>query len=84
MDLSALDLHTLPLLLRDEMLVHQIGLLKVQIGLLAGDSPLEALPDEEPVEVEHFRVPPHSVPIRCDVRDFAWKVGWFFALSTCY
>ena len=60
------------------MLRHQIERVSKEIAQLEeelGEFGRSKADAEEYIEVNHFKVPPNSIPIRCDVRSFDWKVS---------
>jgi hypothetical protein len=77
-DVERLDLSTDPCLLHTGMLIHNITRVAEEIAQLEediGDNTLGENRPENYIEIEHFKIPPHSIPIRGDVRAINWKVN---------
>lgn len=75
-----IDLHSDPKTYLDDTLEKQIALIESEIqsleNELGGEGTTRAKDSKsiEFIEIEHFKIPEHAIPIRCDVRIFPWKV----------
>merc|ERR1712232_667273 len=74
-----IDLHTNPRILTSEVLHNQINLLDNSIDNLENELSIsdKQYPDidniSDLIEIEEYKIPDNSIPIRCDIRTFPWK-----------
>ena len=83
-----IDLHTDPNTYPDPQLENQIALIESEIQSLENELGSEGATsnrdsqDKVLIEIEKFKIPELSIPIRCDVRVFPWKVIKLFNNTT--